>query len=186
MRVFTRSIGNVATQPAIPARPPARKSADQGILLASESISDNNEEWSAAACCADGGLKYRHVASYCSLVVHASSTFSNERPHREKIRSIPRVSQCRGSQASVQSSDAVLLQNGHRDLCRGCVRRVIGKHVLLAYLDQFCWTRDKPAERWYVHSGDTCNTQPYDVTMPQPVPARPTCVSEGTDPGSSS
>lgn len=73
IRVLTRSIGNVANQPAIPAKPPARKSADQGMLLASESISDNSEEWSATPGCADGGFKYRHVASYCNLVVYASS-----------------------------------------------------------------------------------------------------------------
>ena len=135
MRVLTRSIGNVATQPAIPAKPPARKSVDHGMLLASESISDSNEEWSASEGWADGGLKYRHVASYCSLVVYVSSIITNGEPYREKVCSIPCVSKCSGSQASVESSDAVLFEDGHRDFGCGCICRVIGKHVLLTYLD---------------------------------------------------
>jgi hypothetical protein len=32
MRVFTKSMGKVASQPAIPAKPPARKRTDHGML----------------------------------------------------------------------------------------------------------------------------------------------------------
>lgn len=135
MRVFTRSIGNVATQPAIPARPPARKSTDQGMLLASESISDNNEEWSAPEGWADEGLKYRHAASYCSLVVLCDHHLRTGGPYREKVRSISCVSQCSGSQAPVKSSDAVSFEDSHRDFSCGRVRRIVGKHILLSYLD---------------------------------------------------
>lgn len=40
------SIGNVATQPAMPAIAAARKRVDHGVMRASESISDSKEVWS--------------------------------------------------------------------------------------------------------------------------------------------